>query len=287
MAIQWHPLFAFLLRPLVEGHFEVVTNVPVGDAPRAADLVLLRRKQTGSESAFHGVWRHLTKWNILEYKGPTVSARLEDIDLLVELGLGIHRRLNSEGAKNNQKSAGPTEVSFGYLASKLGKRFLNKASGKAGNLATVGPGIWRVSVLERPMFLVSGVDLPVEADSVPFHVLAVESHEKELAAARLILNQPELWDLYSQFLATLHPQVLRELNAMARTSSKGPKFHLKPLVDLIGMDEAIDQLGANELIACLASRAKQKKKLVTALLSEMTQEERAEIKRQLNQDSGG
>ena len=31
---QWHPLFAKLLRPLVEGHYEVQINVPVGEAPR-------------------------------------------------------------------------------------------------------------------------------------------------------------------------------------------------------------------------------------------------------------
>src|SRR5260370_21894127 len=31
--MQWHPLFAQLLRPLVQDYYEVQTNVPVGDAP--------------------------------------------------------------------------------------------------------------------------------------------------------------------------------------------------------------------------------------------------------------
>ena len=31
---QWHPLFAQVLRPLVEEHYDVETNFPVGDAPR-------------------------------------------------------------------------------------------------------------------------------------------------------------------------------------------------------------------------------------------------------------
>jgi hypothetical protein len=44
MATQWHPVFAQLLRPLPESYFEIRTNVPVGDVPREADLVLLRRK---------------------------------------------------------------------------------------------------------------------------------------------------------------------------------------------------------------------------------------------------
>ena len=40
---QWHPLFAKLLRPVLEGYYEVQVNVPVGDVPRAADVLLLRR----------------------------------------------------------------------------------------------------------------------------------------------------------------------------------------------------------------------------------------------------
>ncbi len=38
--IQWHPLFARLLRPLVERYYEVQTNVPVSDLRRQR---LLRR----------------------------------------------------------------------------------------------------------------------------------------------------------------------------------------------------------------------------------------------------
>jgi hypothetical protein len=40
---QWHPIFAQLLRPVVERYYEVLTTVPVGDAPREADFVLLCR----------------------------------------------------------------------------------------------------------------------------------------------------------------------------------------------------------------------------------------------------
>jgi hypothetical protein len=43
MKQQWHPIFARLLRPLVESHYDIRTNVPVGDVPREADVLLLRR----------------------------------------------------------------------------------------------------------------------------------------------------------------------------------------------------------------------------------------------------
>jgi hypothetical protein len=54
--------------------------VPVGDAPREADFVLLR-SETPGPPPFRGLWRNLTTWNVLEYKGPIVAPRLP-IDVL-------------------------------------------------------------------------------------------------------------------------------------------------------------------------------------------------------------
>src|SRR5262245_36933314 len=93
--IQWHPYFAKFLRPLVEPYFELQTDVAVGDAPRQADIVLLRRVTTG-QLPFVGLWQRLTTWNVLEFKGPTVSARIEHLEPFVEVALGICRRLNEE-----------------------------------------------------------------------------------------------------------------------------------------------------------------------------------------------
>jgi hypothetical protein len=31
--MQWHPIFTYLLRPLVESYYDVQTDVPVGDLP--------------------------------------------------------------------------------------------------------------------------------------------------------------------------------------------------------------------------------------------------------------
>jgi hypothetical protein len=96
--MQWHPLFAHLLRGVLEAHYDVETNVPVGDLPREADIVLLRRKGRG-RPRYRGVWRHLTIWNVIEFKGPAVSPRRDDLALLVEVGLGIARRLNGQRLK--------------------------------------------------------------------------------------------------------------------------------------------------------------------------------------------
>src|SRR5437588_796104 len=110
---QWHPVFAQLLRPAVEAYYDVQTTLPVGDAPREADFVLLRRTTQGTPP-FRGLWRHLTTWNIQEFKGPTVSPRRGDVELLVELGLGIDRRL--QGGRVLEQP-GLQQLYGGWLAS--------------------------------------------------------------------------------------------------------------------------------------------------------------------------
>src|SRR5439155_18154049 len=134
---------------------------PVGDLPRQADIVLLRRTGTGA-LPFQGLWRWLTTWNILEFKGPTVMPRERDLPLLVELGLGIDRRLNAERVRQKQRPLKETDVSFWYIANKLGPRLLGVAERCLGPLEPGGPGVWRASVLGYPYLFVSTVDLPVD-----------------------------------------------------------------------------------------------------------------------------
>ena len=61
-ATQWHPLFAELLRPLLQDYYDVQTNVPVGDLPREADIIVLRR-EAKSKPPFRTLWKHLSRWN--------------------------------------------------------------------------------------------------------------------------------------------------------------------------------------------------------------------------------
>src|SRR5437764_471754 len=94
--VQWHPLFAQLLRPLLESHYEVRTNMPVGDLPREADVVLLRRATVGA-LPYTGLWRWLSPWNVLEFK--MKSKDLEpDFRVLVRL-FGVKPIIDQLGIK--------------------------------------------------------------------------------------------------------------------------------------------------------------------------------------------
>lgn len=282
MATQWHTAFAFLLRPLVEQYFDVATNMPVGDLPREADIVLVRRKAHASP-ALVGVWRRLSDWNILEYKGPTVSPRFDDIDLLVELGLGIHRRLNEEGKKTKQPHVPATEVSFWYLASRLGPRFYEAIIRRGlGPIEVIQDGVWQAHLLQHPIYLVSSLNLPVEPESLPLQMLGVDTVKKKTEMARLLNEHPMLKKLYNDAWASLHPEQMQEFMAMARTTKKGPTFHLMPLVEVIGWKEAIHQLGRDRLIDQLATDDNERRKALYRLLGHLSDSEKNELAEQLS-----
>jgi hypothetical protein len=204
---QWHPIFARLQRPIVEPYFEVRTDVAVGGSPRRADVVLLRRTSRRA-LPFQGIWKHLTAWDIIEFKGRSVAPRPRDIDRLVELGLGIDRRLNQE---RRNRGLGPLQrgdVSFWFLANRLGPRFLAEAR-RILDVQPQEPGIWRCVHLGRLVYLVSAIDLPVEEESLPLHLVGEEAPNKEHDLARLVVRDARLWKLYGGWLAGLHPMRMR------------------------------------------------------------------------------
>jgi hypothetical protein len=243
----WHPLFAQLLRPVLEGYYEMHTNVPVGDAPREADLVLLRRTFPGV-LPFRGLWKELTTWNVLEFKGEIVSPRLSDLERLAELGLGIDRRLNEERRKRRQRPSAPREVSLWYLTNRLGKRFLRAARHRLGQLEAHSPGVWRCTILQRLIFLVSTVALPVDEDSLPLHVIGKEPPKIEKAVADLVVAQPGLWQQYGSVFATLHPRVWEEVRFMAGTAGKKFQFDFRPAIKHLGLNYVIEQVGVKPII---------------------------------------
>jgi hypothetical protein len=286
---QWHPIFAQLLRPVVDAYYELLTSVPVGDAPREADFVLLRRRAR-TRPPFRGIWRHLTPWNIFEFKGPTVSPRRDDLDLLVELGLGIDRRLQEEHRRQGQHRLGPEEVSFWYLANHLGRRFLREAERKLGALEELGPGLWRCRLLQRLVFLVSSVDLPVEEESLPLHVVGQEPAATERQVAQLVVAHPGLQLLYGGWLAVLHPIVWREAEAMARTARKGLEIDFRPaienfglgrVIEQVGLGRVIEQVGIDRVIEHLGEKEVIKRIGLERILANLSPAERRELKRRL------
>jgi hypothetical protein len=272
--MQWHPLFAKLLRPVLEGYYEVQTNVPVGDVPREADIVVVRRS-TAKAIPFRGLWKYLRSWNVLEFKGPTVSARVDDLDLLVELGLGIERKVRDRLAGEKRRLPAAA-VSYWYLVHRLGRRFLRTVQEKLGPLEAVDRGIWMAHVLQRPLVLVSSVHLPLAPESLPLHLLE-EQKGRELAD--LLRSDQSLWSEFAPYLLALHPD-MKEIQAMGKAKTKGPKFHLKPLLDLVGVEEFVRQAGGVDTFIDRIGPMSQKK-MLDSLLARMTPDQRRSLKDRL------
>jgi hypothetical protein len=208
---QWHPIFSHLLRSVLHDYYDVETNVPVGDLPREADVIVLRRASAG-RPPFRGLWRHLSRWNILEVKGRSESARVGDIELLIEIGLGIGRRLHEKTATAKVPAA---QISFWYLANRLGKRFLHDVVELTGKLQSVDAGLWRGCVLGRPLWLVSNRDVPIDPESVPVRMVSEQSAEQTRELAKVVTASDELWDNYGPWLSVLYPRLWKEFDAMA------------------------------------------------------------------------
>jgi hypothetical protein len=256
--MQWHPIFASLLRPLVESHYEVRTDQSVDDRPRSADIVLL---QPGT---------------VLEYKGPTESARFDARHDLVELGLGIHRRLNEFQRKDKLPEMDYPEVSFWYLVNHLGQRFLAEAPTYLPGLQQETEGIWRTSVYGHPLLLVSVQELVVERDSLALHVLAGVPDEAKGTVTEALKAEPALWPSYGPWLS-LHDRVIwKEVSLMAAQQQQqipldfGPlieyleetkgmqrfleTFGTKRLVEAVGVKEAVEAVGVKRAVEAVGSK---------------------------------
>jgi hypothetical protein len=85
-------------------------------------------------------------------------------------------------------------------------------------------GLWRTALLRHPILLVSGCHLAVEKDTLPIHLLGVETEEKSHEVDRLVNSQPALREQYQQIWASLHPEKLKEFLAMARSTKKARSF---------------------------------------------------------------
>jgi hypothetical protein len=266
--VQWHPYFANLLRPLVEGSYEVQTDVPVGDLPRRSDITLVR-KTSDAPPPFRGLWSRLTAWNVLEYKGPTVSPRFDELHDLLELGLGIHRRLNEMQAKARLPEVDYAETSFWYLVNHIGRRFRTGLQQYLRDIERVTAGIWQARVYGHPVLLVSVRELQVERDSMALHVLAGVPRDQRKTIVEVLKAEPALWTHYGAWIELKEPEIWQEISQMASkkklVEDYGPFIailketnNLKRFLEGIGAEQALAAFGEEEILANLPPERREK-----------------------------
>jgi hypothetical protein len=117
-----------------------------------------------------------------------------------------------------------------------------------------GAGFWRSKVLGRLVFLVSSIDLPVEADSLPLHIVGQEPLTTEREVARLVVEQPKLQQLYGGWMASLHQLAWKEIETMVRKTGKGLTFDVRPAIESLGLGHVIEQVGTKRVIEEIGSK---------------------------------
>ncbi len=242
---QWHPLFVELLRPMIEHYYRVETDMPVSDLPRQADIDLLRRTSP-RRPPFQGLWRHLTTWNVLEFKGPTEDARRVHLHDLVEVGLGIHRRLNQQRKTSHESRLEPEETSFWYLADRPGHRFLEEMRELLRGLEDIEAGVWRATLLGHPLFIVRNCDVAVTPDSLPLHVLGERPPEVAHLVGEVVASREELVKQFAPYLFIFHNAIYQELKSMARAGrSKMPQIDWAAIVEDFGLENILARSALN------------------------------------------
>ncbi len=213
MSTQWHPLFARLLGLQLGAYYQIEPKVPVSDLPRRGDFLIVRR-QDGPEPPFRGLWNNLADWNVLEFKGRSDDAEVDDLEKLAHVGTGITYRLNEERKASKLEPLANWQVSFWYIAPTLGETFLAAARTRTALSYETG-GLWKGRCWGHPLFLLSARDAPVEEDTVPLWL--IEGDPPPRALGELVVQSEELLRCYATWLMGLQPDLWQEVRAMART----------------------------------------------------------------------
>jgi len=199
------------------------------------------------------------------------------------LGLGIDRRLNAERGRQGQRRLQENEVSFWYIANKLSERFRRVAEHRLGRLEACSAGVWRATVLGYSCLLVSTVDLPVDEDSFPLHVLGIESLEKQRQVGLFIAQDQNRLDAYSGAFSALHPKIWEEVKAMAKSKREKLVFDVRPWVETLGLDNLIKQIGEKQVIKQIGKKKVLEELDVDDILANLPPAKRRELQRRLQE----
>jgi len=127
---------------------------------------------------------------------------------------------------------------------------------------------------------VSSLDLPVEEDSLPLHIVSHEPAETERQVAQLVMEQPDLQQRFG-WLASLHSATWKEIEAMARATRRRLNFDIRPAIESLGLDRVIEQVGLDRVIEQVGEKEVVKRIGLERWLAHLSPAERRELKRRL------
>jgi hypothetical protein len=98
------------------------------------------------------------------------------------------------------------------------------------------------------VFLVSTVDLPVDDESLPLHVLAAEPPAREREVGQFLTATEERLAAYGGVFSVFHQATWREVETMAQRSRRTLTIDISPVVETLGLEEVLRQIGEEKVI---------------------------------------
>src|SRR5439155_26792221 len=122
--------------------------------------------------------------------------------------------------------------------------------------------------------------------TLPLHVLGREPADKERLVGEWVTAETGQREVYRGVFATLHPQVWKELQAMARASRRKLEFDIRPVVEYMGLEEVIRQIGREAVIEQIGKKKVLEQFEVDDILTSLPPAKRQQLMRRLQEESG-
>ena len=239
MAIYWHPLLAQFLRHDYGDRLVIEAEVPLGEMPLRADLVLIRQRPAAQEPLPYP-FNHLGWQTLVEYKGPEEAAQEADLQVLEIYGLLYQLR---EGISAR------ADLTLWLVASRFAAKVSNPAGAYIEGLREVGPGV-RGGVLDRfPTFLVELDRLPLNEDTLP--LLMVYKGPREREVVEYAWEHREKNPYYFLYVHFMHQDILQEVLAMRGMSLEELELTPQTLINAMGEEGVIRLLDEMKIIQTL------------------------------------
>jgi hypothetical protein len=211
MKTQWHPVFVHAMSLLLEDFYVVEPEVPTGDLPRRADLMLLRRAAT--DPPFTGIWANLLDWNLFEFKSPLDHAESLDLDFLMHVGTGIFCRFNEQRRDSGEQPIRHRQFALWYVVPRLPEPFWEHTRERCFWEAEAG-GVWRGRAWNYPVYLLDYSMLDTTTvDALPLGILRRERGGFD-ATSQVLRERIDLFRRYRELLQRFRPTIWEELKTM-------------------------------------------------------------------------
>ncbi len=149
-------------------------------------------------------------------------------------------------------------------------------------LEPLAEGLWRGTILERPMFLVSNDQLGIDRDSVPLHLVTKEPIERGTEVAHQVAAQPDLWKTYGPWLAVYYPTIWQEvMNVATNVEDRFEKPDFDGFLDRVGVQNFLTPVNAKRIIEALRPDRVVHEMGTKSFIDALTTEQREELKRLL------